>query len=182
MHRTEISIAGYQVIASSGEWPELYASYRTNAQLVEEFDLSSSDGETSFFAITAGHRSWPQLVISQRYEPSGYGFHPGLLIVPETSVVFVGAGSRLLAYRMTPEPHRLWEDETFMGFWSWEAHEGTILMSAEMELAAWNSHGEKLWTTPVDPPWHYTLEPGRMTLNVTGDERSFPLPGGPVAG
>ncbi len=35
MHRTETSIAGYQVIASSGEWPELYASYRTNAQLVD---------------------------------------------------------------------------------------------------------------------------------------------------
>lgn len=182
MERAEVSIGGYRVVASSGEWPEMYASYRTNAQLVEEFDLTSAAGDSSFFAITDGHRHWPQLVISQRYEPSGYGFHPGLLIVPETSVVFVGAGARLLAYRMRPEPHRLWEDRADVGFWSWELHESTILMAAELELAAWTIHGEKLWTFPVEPPWHYTLQQGSVTLDVMGEERFFSLRDGPSAG
>lgn len=78
-------------------------------------------------------------------------------------MVFVGAGTRL-------------------GFWSWSAHEGTVLMSAELELAAWNSHGEKLWTTPVEPPWHYSVQQGVVTLDIMGETRSFPLFGGPRAG
>jgi hypothetical protein len=41
MHRVEISISGYQVRASSGEWPEMEASFRSNAELAEDFELES---------------------------------------------------------------------------------------------------------------------------------------------
>jgi hypothetical protein len=166
-------------MASSGELPEIYSSYCSNAELAEEFDLSTDIGESCFFAITRASRPWPQLVVAQRYEPAGYGFHPGILIVPETSAVFIGAGTRLLAYEMNPRPRRLWQDTTDVGFWSWDLHEGIVVMSAELEVAAWTQDGKKLWSTFVEPPWQYAVAGGWITLDVMGTERSFSLAEGP---
>ena len=47
--------------------------------------------------------------MAQRYTPAGYGFNPGILVIAETNVAFVGAGERLLAYDLLA-PKRLWED------------------------------------------------------------------------
>ena len=79
------------------------------------------------------------------------GFDPGLLLVPETGVLFLGAGERLLAYGLD-QPRRLWEDTAEVGFWGWGRFGETVLMSAELELAAWDTSGRKLWTTSVEPP------------------------------
>jgi len=181
MERVTFSIPGYSVVASSGEWPEMYSSYCEHALLVEELDLSAAACERSFFAVTPGDRAWPSLVVLQHYEPSGYGFHPGILIVPETSLVFIGAGARLLAYCMEPEPRRLWEDKADVGFWSWAVHEDVVLMSAELELAAWTNRGRKLWSTFADPPWHYRVDGQLVTLTACGgDESVFSLTDGPA--
>ena len=61
------------------------------------------------------------------------------MIIPETSLLMIGAGERLLAYDLET-PRRLWEDEAEAGFWGWERHGGLVLMSAELELAAWDIH------------------------------------------
>jgi hypothetical protein len=55
----------------------------------------------------------------------------------------------------------------------------SILLSAELELAAWDTDGRKLWTTFVEPPWGYTVEGDRVHLDVMGNKQSFTLRDGP---
>lgn len=102
-----------------------------------------------------------------------------VLIVPETATVFVGAGERLLAYRLEPHPERLWMDQAFFGFWSWARFDGVVLMSSELELTAWTIDGRKLWSTSVEPPWTFDVADGRVALDVMGTKSSFDLTTGP---
>ncbi|HET6252313.1 MAG TPA: hypothetical protein VFE47_31795 [Tepidisphaeraceae bacterium] len=53
------------------------------------------------------------MIVGQRFNPSG-GFNPGVLLVPETKILFVGAGERILAYQLDG-PSRLWEDTAEAG-------------------------------------------------------------------
>lgn len=50
-------------------------------------------------------------------------------------------------------------------------------MAAELELAAWTSSGEKLWTTVVEPPWSYQVFDDLVQLDVMGkNTESRPTP------
>lgn len=175
----EVAIGTHRVIASAGELPEMLASYRAHAKLAEDFP-DPADGAQSFFGVSARHAEWPELVVTQKYWPAGYGFRPGLLIVPQTNVVFIGAGARLLAYTLADEPRRLWEDRTSLGFWSWGLHGDVVVMAAEVEIAAWTADGaKKLWSAGVEPPWTYEVDGAIVRLDVMGAKRSFPLGSGP---
>lgn len=90
----------------------------------------------------------------------------------------MGAGERILAYKLDP-PARLWEDQANCGFWNWQRFGNTIVMSAELELAAWNIAGKKLWTMFVEPPWDYTVIDGIVTVDVMGSKSQFNLESGP---
>jgi hypothetical protein len=156
-----------------------YSSYRERATLREEIELDRVDVATQCFVAVgrAGH-DWPFLVVAQRYSPTGHGFEPGALIVPETDRLFLGAGQRLLAYDLSA-PRRLWEDMTYIGFWGWARHGDVVLMSAELELAAWDLKGEKLWRTSVEPPWTYEVTGDAVHLDVMGAKSRFLLKSGP---
>jgi hypothetical protein len=117
----------------------------------------------------------------QRFSPCSGGFNPGVLLVPETGVLFIGAGDRLLAYKLDG-PQRLWEDNANAGFWSWQQHGDFVLMAAELELAAWDTHGKKLWTTFVEPPWTYRVDGDQVHLDVMGSKSSFSISSGPAVG
>lgn len=174
MPRAEVSVGGYRVLASAEEWPEMLASFREHAKLAEDF--TSPDGDAwSFFGVHVRNSEWPDLVVTQTYWPSGYGFRPGLLIVPETATVFIGAGAQLLAYKLEPSPRRLWVDEVFGGFWSWSQHGSVVLMAGELEIAAWTVDGEKLWSDGVEPPWTYEVHGDQITLDVDGEARTLSL-------
>jgi len=90
----------------------------------------------------------------------------------------VGAGERVVAYDLAT-PRRLWVDGADTGFLGWAQHGDVVVMSAELELAAWTTRGEKLWSTFVEPPWDYTVVGDTIRLDVMGNERSFLLRGGP---
>lgn len=179
----EISYGRRTVIVQDGGLPEIYGEYRRHASLVEEFDLQSSEGAPFFLGVAAGIGSagpgWPEVVIAQRYDPHVSGFSPGALIAEETDTLFVGAGTRLLAYDLS-KPVQLWEDYVDVGFWCWRQHGDFALMSAELELAAWSTRGQKLWTTFVEPPWDYRIEGDRVALDVMGRKSSFGISVGPV--
>jgi hypothetical protein len=68
-----------------------------------------------------------------------------------------------------------------MGFLRWDQRGATILLSAELELAAWDIDGRKLWTTFVEPPWHYSIAGSAVDLDVMGIKQSFNLRSGPAA-
>lgn len=84
----------------------------------------------------------------------------------------------VVAYHLDPVS-RLWEDTTEDGFFEWKRHGDVIVMSAELELAAWDTAGRKLWTTVVEPPWSYEVNDGAVDLDVMGTKRRFPLRTGP---
>jgi len=174
---SEVVLPPYRILASPAGLPELYDHYRKHAVLVDEIDLDSSEGTPCFFAVGRGDAL--SLVVAQRYGPAGYGFYPGLLLVPETGIVFIGAGGRILAYSLEPEPRRLWVDSADCGFWSWSRHGDLVVMSAELELAAWTIAGEKRWTMFVEPPWSYTVSEGTLELDVMGSISTFPVATGP---
>ncbi len=159
--------------------PDLYAEYARHALVLDEVDLTEPEGKTCFLAVARGG-AWPFLVVAQRYSPAVGGFHPGAAFTPETGLLFIGAGVRLLAYQLDP-PRRLWEDQADVGFWGWRRHGEFVVMAAELELAAWDWHGRKLWTTFVEPPWDYSVEGGVVRLDIMGRQSSFPLASGPTS-
>lgn len=78
---------------------QLYDRYIEHAVLADEIELDSAEAPVCFFGVGL-REEWPALIVAQSYEPVGYGFSPGILVVPETATVFIGAGQRLLAYTM----------------------------------------------------------------------------------
>ncbi len=177
MH-VEISYGEFRVLCSVGTFPSLYESYRAHAALADEIDLSAKGG-LSFFAVSRG-TTWPSLTVAQRYSPSEAGFVPGALLIPETSVFFVGAGARILAYDLA-QPRRLWTDTADIGFWGWHRYADVVLMSAELEFAAWSLNGQKKWSMFVEPPWDFEVDGSVVTLDSMGDKQSFDLRTGPEA-
>ena len=165
------------VTVQRGSLPSIYNDLKRHARLAEEFALRPHDGELCYLSVSSsGH--WPFLVVAQRFELSEGGFDPGAMIVPETRVLFIGAGRRLLCYALDG-PRRLWEDTADSGFLEWSREGDVVLMSAELELAAWDTMGRKLWSMPLEPAWEYHVSGGQVHLDVLGRRTLFPLRAGP---
>jgi len=170
----------YTLSASVGALPSMYPAFATHAVVHEDLGIRSTDGTALFFSVKSVVRDWPELVVALRFAPGPEaGFYPVFLIIPESHVVFVGAGACLLAYELSTVVQRLWEDVADFGFWEWRRHGDLVLMSAETELAAWDIHGGKLWTTFVEPPWSYEVRGDRLDLDVMGRKSSFVATSGP---
>jgi hypothetical protein len=169
----------YTLLLNSDGLPDMSGEYVRHAQLADEHTVQSARHQGAFIAVRKGN-DWPFLVVTMQYSPSEEaGFHPGVALIPETETLFIGAGERLLAYRLNP-PSRLWEDQADTGFWGWERVGEFVLMSAELELAAWNLEGRKLWSTFVEPPWEYSISGDAVHLDVMGQKSSFSLQQGPM--
>ncbi len=154
--------------------PPLYDQDCERAKLVDEFGLKEQDGDVCCFSVARG-MNWPFLVVAQRFSPGPEaGFYPGVLLIPETQRLFIGAGERLLAYDLT-EPKRLWEDQADTGFCGWARHGDFVVMSAELELAAWTLDGTKLSSSFVEPPWSYEMDGEMVHLDVMGEKCSFSI-------
>jgi len=52
-------------------------------------------------------------------------------------------------------------------------------MSAELEMAAWDTRARKLWSTFVEPPWDYQVDGGLVHLDVMGTRSDLPIASGP---
>lgn len=170
-----VDTAGWRVLTGHQQ-PPIYNHYRDHAELVDEL-ANGDDGDYVFIGVGRSRDDWPTLIISQTYTPSWSA--PGVLVVPETSRVFVGAGTRLLCYRSDEgQWSRQWQDEAEVSFSSWRRHDDIVVMSAELELAVWTTAGDKLWTTFVEPPWTYGVHEGTVRLDVMGEITEFPLRAG----
>lgn len=172
-----ISLGEYTLTVSN-DYPSLYKEYHKRANLVNVFEDKHDEG-TLFFVSVAKGADWPFLMVMQRYTPgSSSGFYPGVLLLPETHLLFIGAGERLLAYALD-SPGKLWEERTWPGFLGWERYRQFVIMSGEIELATWDIHGKKLWDYFVEPPWSYVLEDNTIHVDVMGKMTSFSLQHGP---
>lgn len=48
-------------------------------------------------------------------------------------------------------------------------------MSAEIEFAAWDRSGTKLWSRFVEPPWEFSVVGDRVQLDVMGNMAEFSI-------
>lgn len=171
----QATIAGY-IVSLAERIPDDYGSH---AALIETFAPEHTDSSSFYLAVSRGF-DWPFLCVAQWYRPDHWaGSHPGIVVVPETHLLFIGAGERLLAYDLKG-PGRLWIDRADTGFHRWMRHDDIIVMSAELDLSAWDMHGSKLWSAYVEPPWEYHVEGDMVHLDVMGIATSFPLLTGPA--
>lgn len=173
----------YSVGLCVGGLPGTYGAMIQDTNLHDDFGVEGHAGTS--FVVWVEHESsrWPELVVAQRFGPGPEaGFYPGVWLTPESHVLFVGAGTRLLGYALRGGARRLWEDEADMGFWMWRQHTDVVVMSAELELAAWTHDGNKLWSIFVEPPWDYDVVDSQLNLDVMGAKSSFDLREGPMSG
>lgn len=157
--------------------------YCQNALLVEKIDLGIKErepreGAICFLAVQK-QDEWKHyiLVLALGYAPSTV-FPPGILLVPETNVLFVGAGERVLVYNLS-NPVRIGEDSADVGFLGWRRYGRYVVMSAELDVAVWDLAGTKLWSHFVEPPWDYNVEGEIFHLEVMEKHYSFPIQTGP---
>ena len=182
----QIALAGY-TLALGERLPDGDDPDCSHAALEERFDVAASPGRrhastpNELHVQVRHHTVWPQwpfLCVALCYDREGGGA-PGVLLVPETGLLFIGAGERLLAYHLHG-PARLWEDHADTGFHAWQRHDDLVVMAAELGLAAWDVRGVKRWSTFVEPPWSYQVNGSTVRLDVMGRLSSFSLESGPA--
>ena len=127
-----IVVGEYSLVCHERRLPQLFEHYVRHALLVDEFDEEGDQGEKCVLAVRRG-LGWPFLIVTQRCKLPGI-FNPSALLVPDTNLIFIGVGERLLAYELDG-PKKLWEDRTECGLLGWARHGDHIVMSAELELA-----------------------------------------------
>ena len=178
---TTISVSGWHVQSQVGGFPPLHTENVKHARLYDNVNEPELENHPSVvYNITPpsdAASGWPAAVISCGFSPHGSGFEPGLLIVPETSIVFIGAGTTLLAYDLI-NFEKLWKDKVDLGFLCWVQHGDVVVMSAEIELAAWSVKGEKIWSKYVEPPRDYSVKDGQVRLDVMGRITEFDIQSG----
>jgi hypothetical protein len=158
---------GPYTISLADSLPPTYYSYSQRARLVETFELEGELGSLCYLSVARGHH-WPFLMVAQRYNPGPQsGFYPGVLYIPETQILFLGTGSRLLAYTLE-QPARIWENHLTGGFWQWERLHDRVIMSCENGLVVWDTDAQKRWTYFVEPPWHYSVDGDIISVHFDG--------------
>lgn len=171
-----ISLADFTLTCHTGPMPKYAIDHSERATLVEEFDENSSEDDLCMLTVARGF-GWPFLIVKQTCERPGI-FGPCALLVPESELLFLGVGERLLAYNLNP-PARLWEDSTDCGIWRWDRRGDYVILSGELELATWDIRGKKRWSMYVEPPWGYSVVGDRIRLDVMGTISNFPMETGP---
>lgn len=106
------------------------------------------------------------------------GFGCGVHVVPDSGVLFFGCGESVCAYDMASGT-KLHQDITPYAFHSWNRHGEVVLMSGELEVAAFALDGTKLWSAVVESPWDYGVNGANMYTLVMGHKVEFPLRDGP---
>lgn len=172
--RVSLSAGQYVVEVHPGH-PSTFDQLASGARLVDVTDLRASEGRPC--SVIVSEHGKTVLVTSFRYQLAG-GLGPAVALLPDVHRLFVGAGEEVFCYDLA-EPRRLWRDKADTGLWGWEIVGATVLMSAELEFAAWDKAGEKLWSTFVEPPWSYAFDGDQVTLDVMGEISQFNLRAGP---
>lgn len=172
-----VSVGGWTIETSAGGLPSIYEFHRDNAAAVFEFGHASDDAGVSFVGLRRHGADHNEIVIAQRFWPSGSGFDPAALITSDPDRLFVGAGERILYFDLD-RGTLIWEDVVEMGFWGWSLHADVVVMSGELSFTVFDRAGAKLWSTFVEPPWGYECAANTVTLDVMGVKARYRLRSG----
>jgi hypothetical protein len=148
---------------------------RRRATAVFEPGVTRIDGHGAWYSVFVRTGwTWPALAVHFYCPATEAGFHPEAILIPETRRVLIGAGQSVLVYALD-SPRLLHTESAELGFLHFSRYGDLILMSGELELAAFNLDGTKRWTTFVEPPWSYEVRDGIVHLDVMGNLSRFPL-------
>jgi hypothetical protein len=179
-----VETEGWRLLIEDGSLPRAYDHYVRNAVFIDHVTSPSREGRDMFIAVarnSVGPGVWPEIVITLKYENSQGVFQPGMLVVPDTSLLFIGAGECLLGYDLTRR-QKVFEDWTEHGFLNWSRQGDYVVMSGEVEFGVWTTAGEKLWSTFVEPPWDWRVISECVELDVMGRLTTLRLDNGtPIA-
>lgn len=142
-------------------------------------DLSSGAADAVCIAVSRSNEALPALRVLVPPRESGSVWGARVAYCASTGLLFVGAGELVSAYTLLP-PARLWVEAIEAGVHEIRIHDGIVVVSGELELAAWDAAGAKLWTRFVEPPWHYDVHDGAVELDIMGVMSTFPLRSGPT--
>ncbi len=97
-----VHIGHYRLLCHPSAPPSLWDVYLERAKLVEKIDDSTDNqySHSCYLVVYRGDNNKPLLVLALSFQPSG-STYPSVLIVPETDILFLGAGETLLAYELT---------------------------------------------------------------------------------
>jgi hypothetical protein len=179
-----VNIGQFTLLGCSGALPDHFNIYTDDADLVEELNLDilqqDPNGSNICFLVVQdnANKQRYKMTLTLGYSPSEPAFHPELLYIPETTLLFIGAGECILVYKLDPVS-RVVEDRANLGFLAWRRYKNYVIMEAETEIAVWTLAGKKQWSHFVEPPWNYQFEGQRMHLTSLGKTVSFPIDVGP---
>lgn len=178
------TVGDYTLIVDPDGLPpeERIKFFRMHADLYERFTFHGDDVKTCFVAVRRNTDWWPVLpflVVQMEYKPMQLG-DPGLILLPDTGRLFIGAGRRLVCYQLEDKPKRLWESHALEEFFSWQRHGNIVMMAALDELAAWDSYGNRLWwTDKPEHQWSYHVNGDTLQLEIGTEVTEFSLETGP---
>lgn len=184
MHRGhfEVLVGRYRLSWDDGD-PGSYGMRRQRATIVDEMPQDDGDAHRGVLGVGLSDGSWPFLILRHSgtlpWDPDTLRLD--VVLIPETDTLFVGCSTTVCAYDLR-QPTRLWTDTTEIAFLGWQRHGEAVVMSAELELAAWDLQGRKLWSTFVEPPCDYTVVDNKVHLMVMDVLMTFPLMSGPSWG
>lgn len=166
----EFNFDKYKIAVQTVKEPGIYDMWLDRASF-KDIDGLKNDGIPIYIGVGHGEE-WYNTVIAFRSDPIEYGgFDPGILIVPETNTLFVGAGTIVRTYDLKNQK-RKFEKKLSCGFWGWSRHHDLILMQEESEFGIYTLDGQEIWSTFVEPPWSFDIEDNRVKLDVM-DEISY---------
>ncbi len=178
------TIGDYTLIVDPDGLPteERIKFFRIHADLYERFTFHGDKIRTCFVAVRRNVDWWPVLpflVVQMEYMPMQLG-DPGVMLLPDTGRLFIGAGRRLVCYQLLDEPERLWESHALEEFFSWQRHGDVVIMAGLNELAAWDTKGNPLWwSDKPEHQWSYRVVDETVKLEIGTDITEFNLESGP---
>lgn len=127
-----------------------YDEQREQAALVDQVALDEADEHIGVLAVGHATGGWPFLIVEHSHVNPWMDdrLQIDALLVPETHILFAGAHQSVAAYDLRV-PARLWSDTADASFHAWQRYGQVVLMSAELEMVAWDMHGRKLPCTLV---------------------------------
>src|SRR5687767_12102972 len=94
-----VIVGKYHLLCHPQTAPSIWDFHLERAKLAEQInDSYNEDAQTCYLSVWEETRGL--LVLALTFQPAG-GVYPGILIVPETDLLFLGAGETLLAYDLT---------------------------------------------------------------------------------
>ena len=156
-----------------GERPEKFNRW-TDRSGYTDLDGLRDSGKPIYIGIEEADKL-EMMIVAFNTEPiDDTFFHPQLFFIPETTTLFVGAGTKAMTFSLK-EKIKISDRSLAAGFWYWARHDKFIVLVEELEIAVYEYDGHFIWGTSAEPPWSYGIEDNILTLDIMDSITKYKL-------